>query len=458
LNQFPLSLNANAFLEHTKQFVFQGLNPGGRYTAIWSRDASYIINDWFVSGGNLNEILEQICLIWSHQIEPGKEKIIYGRGSPESGFQPSIAGIDIEIDFKGALPTTIYYQHDFCEVYGKSPDIDSTALMVSTTSWILSSLLKNNTLSTMSGYPWGKLKLNKQSMIFDQLIPKMIRAIDYLIRLDIDGDCLLEQNYNEDWMDTTLRIGKIVYSQATWILALKNFSILLFELGNKKTKTTGLADKVLKLAEGSIEAVEQKLWSQRNHCYIDSIQTETQIDFESGILTQDVLLFLLANAKDECLIKNSNGSKHIRSSKDDDANNDSNNDRQKESRIYYRAIETLNTIRTRIWKGGMPLVTEAELVRTGPIVLRPNQYHNYTCWPWVTAIEMLARSKFDMLEEQDVTLLSMLISEDNRYAFYEWIDPITESGHGAFPFRTGISCIRLALAEILKKNQGTGNF
>jgi hypothetical protein len=148
--------------------VFQGLNPGGRYTAIWSRDASYIINDWFVSGGNLNEILEQICLIWSHQIEPGKEKIIYGRGSPESGFQPSIAGIDIEIDFKGALPTTIYYQHDFCEVYGKSPDIDSTALMVSTTSWILSSLLKNNTLSTMSGYPWGKLKLNKQSMIFDQ--------------------------------------------------------------------------------------------------------------------------------------------------------------------------------------------------------------------------------------------------------------------------------------------------
>jgi hypothetical protein len=167
---------------------------------------------------------------------------------------------------------------------------------------------------------------------------------------------------------------------------------------------------------------------------------------------------LLAIGRDECLIKNSNGSKHIRSSKDDDANNNSNNDRQKESRIYYRAIETLNTIRTRIWKGGMPLVTEAELVRTGPIVLRPNQYHNYTCWPWVTAIEMLARSKFDMLEEQDVSLLSMLISEDNRYAFYEWIDPITESVHGAFPFRTGISCIRLALAEILKKNQGTSNF
>jgi hypothetical protein len=36
-------------------------------------------------------------------------------------------------EFEGALPTTIY-QAGFSEVYGQSPDIDSTALMLSTTS------------------------------------------------------------------------------------------------------------------------------------------------------------------------------------------------------------------------------------------------------------------------------------------------------------------------------------
>jgi hypothetical protein len=43
-------------------------------------------------------------------------------------------------EFEGALPTTIY-QAGFSEVYGQSPDIDSTALMLSTTSWILTRTL-----------------------------------------------------------------------------------------------------------------------------------------------------------------------------------------------------------------------------------------------------------------------------------------------------------------------------
>ena len=48
--------------------------------------------------------------------------------------------------FDGALPTTIYYEKGFCEVYGQNPDIDSMALVISTTSWILSNLhdLKDN--------------------------------------------------------------------------------------------------------------------------------------------------------------------------------------------------------------------------------------------------------------------------------------------------------------------------
>jgi hypothetical protein len=46
----------------------------------------------------------------------------------------------------------------------------------------------------------------------------------------------------------------------------------------------------------------------------------------------------------------------------------------------------------------------------------------------------------------------MLTSKDeqgNPNAFYEWIDPITHTGKGAFPFKTGISALRIAIYDIL---------
>ena len=61
----------------------------------------------------------------------------------------------------------------------------------------------------------------------------MLKAVEYLARRDVDNDDLLEQNHNEDWMDTILRAGKIVYSQACWILALSNLSTLLSILEEK---------------------------------------------------------------------------------------------------------------------------------------------------------------------------------------------------------------------------------
>jgi hypothetical protein len=36
-------------------------------------------------------------------------------------------------------------------------------------------------------------------------------------------------------------------------------------------------------------------------------------------------------------------------------------------------------------------------------------------------------------------------------AFYEWIDPNTEQGHGAFPFRTGISTMGIMVTGFLFK-------
>ncbi|HMH10851.1 MAG TPA: hypothetical protein VK553_09090 [Candidatus Nitrosopolaris rasttigaisensis] len=90
---------------------------------------------------------------------------------------------------------------------------------------------------------------------------------------------------------------------------------------------------------------------------------------------------------------------------------------------------------------------------TGPWILKPYQYHNYTFWPWTTALEILARNMFKQIQESDL-LFSQLASEEGNpreYAFYEWINPIIDEGQGAYPFRTGISSIRMALFEILEE-------
>jgi hypothetical protein len=78
-----------------------------------------------------------------------KEKVVYGRGSPEMKFSAEVAGKNKQKDFEGALPTTIY-QAGFSEVYGQNPDIDSTALIISTTSWILARSLKGQDDSSHS--------------------------------------------------------------------------------------------------------------------------------------------------------------------------------------------------------------------------------------------------------------------------------------------------------------------
>ena len=95
------------FVEKTSEHILQGINPGGVYQAIWCRDASYILRDWFMSG-NVDGTLQQIFRIWSHQITPNREKIVFGRGSPDTKFLAEVAEEQKEKTFTGALPTTIY--------------------------------------------------------------------------------------------------------------------------------------------------------------------------------------------------------------------------------------------------------------------------------------------------------------------------------------------------------------
>ncbi|MDQ5842519.1 MAG: hypothetical protein M3286_03415, partial [Thermoproteota archaeon] len=262
---------------------------------------------------------------------------------------------------------------------------------------------------------------------------------------DIDNDGLLEQNHNEDWMDTVLRAGKIVYSQACWILALKNLTGLLVTVGKQDT-----ADRIRRMADRAIQAVEQKLWSEEDGAYID-IQETHHIGGPYRTLTQDVSLYLVALSE--------------KSSKDNlpDNSKETVGEQEQVKKADYdrdmhmtRANKTLDALKARTWKDKWPLVTEVLLKATGPWQLKPYEYHNYTFWPWTTGIEMLARSRYDRVEECNL-LLATLTSEDHlhMHTFYEWLDPITGKGKGAFPFRTGISAVRVAIVDIFNNIKTT---
>lgn len=406
------------FLEKTASHTDHNFDPGGYYKAIWPRDASYILKDQFLSTtkNDINKwMLEALVTIWSYQITgSAKEKLVFGRGSPEMKFKPIEANEKTLQSFAGALPTTIYRENGILEVYAQKPDIDSTALMISTTSWILCRLLLSNRISQ-----------RELSEAVSFLVPRMLRAVDYLKKCDIDNDGLLEQDHNEDWMDTILRRGKIVYSQASFILGLRDLSVLQLKLEHKKQ-----ARSIAGLAEKTIQAVDKKLWSDEDNAYIDIQDKEEHIGGPYRTLTQDVALLLIA----------------ITENLPDDSKIEEN------SQLYKRADSTLETMKKRIWKGKWPLVTKVELKKSGPWVLKPNQYHNHTFWPWTTGIEMLARFRFNKIEDCN-TLFSKLASEDEPHVhtFYEWINPLTDKVQGAYPFRTGVSAVRIALYEILAK-------
>jgi glycogen debranching enzyme len=133
-----------------------------------------------------------------------------------------------------------------------------------------------------------KVGITDSSKVLDFVVPRMLKAVDYLKNRDIDNDGLLEQNHNEDWMDTILKAGKIVYSQACWILVLSNLSSLLSAIGrtNKLGRIKGLRDK-------AISAVNEKLWSEEDGCYLD-VQETHHIGGPYRTLTQDVSLYLVA--------------------------------------------------------------------------------------------------------------------------------------------------------------------
>ena len=451
------------FLFATQSVSIKEIYAGGHYKAIWLRDASFILKDQFLAG-YFKSALYHIFLIWCNQIGTKnfstlqnysrlkKGSLLYGRGSPELGFKTSIADDNIINKFEGALPTTIYYEKGFCEVYGQNPDIDSTALMIYVTSWILSNLIEikynDKTRYTKTERKENAFENGKDEKIFsnislkdiiDFLIPRMFKAVQFLQSRDRDNDGLLEQKHNEDWMDTLQRTGKVVYSQSCWILALKTLSFLLKKVGNESE-----LKEIERITKRTIIAVEEKMWSAKDKCYIDQLKADQYLDEKmyNRFVTQDICLYLVALT--EC-----DPTLYIKDPKTTDRKNNQNEYKIVDSNTIGRALDSLDTLKNRIWKNNLPLVTEKEVIKTGPWSLKPYQYHNYTFWSWFTGIEMVARKRFDKTDDFNY-LMSLFVSKNGKIHWnmlYEWVNPLNFHGYGAYPFRTGISSIRMAAIE-----------
>ena len=344
-------------------------------------------------------------------------------------------------NFYGALPTTIF--DNFSEIYALNPDIDSTALMIYVSTWILTTILKD----TME----SKKVSAGVTELTEYLIPFLFRGIDFLKSRDEDNDGLLEQDHNEDWMDTVLRHGKVVYSQACWLMALTSFANLL-SVRDKEDE----AQRLQYMASQLVDSIENNLWSEEARCYVDLKSDKLQGDDSPGILYQDIVFYAFAMTE---MLPNivHNISNFGQPDLDQKHKNRSLVDDRKALKIKERLILALGSLKNRTWIQDIPLVTERPLLKTGPWILQSNEYHNYTHWPWITAVELLTRFRFGQTDECNI-LLSKLFNHNGRKnksnhdnIFYEWLNPITKTGGGAYPFRTGISAYRLTSFEIMSK-------
>ena len=395
-------LMVSGFMNSTADLVTSKLTPGGFYTGVWCRDASYILNESFIMGKR-ERVSEWLEWIWRHQIggddnhnnnnNNGPVKFVHGRGSPEMSYRmvaaasqknsDSTTGVNFFSDFAGALPTSI--QNGYCEVYGKSPDVDSTALMTSVT---CKCCMGNERLAV-------------------KLIPRLRNAVKFLESRDLDGDFLLEQGPNEDWMDRMLRSGKLVYNQGLWIAALRQWSALLRNSGKNEEE----ADKADAKADHVTEAVESKLWRSDRACYAD--QSTIGGNPTDVKITQDIFFFLLA----------------IRAKK------------YSQDRIG----QTMATTQRVLWKKHGSACQEPPSTNTVPPTLGPYKYQNGGVWSWTNATEILARLSYGQIKEPRILLERIL-----PVAHLEWIDPNNTRSGGAFPFRTGIAATRTALREFLR--------
>jgi glycogen debranching enzyme len=367
-----LDVLINEFMCASKEYVTKDISPGGHYSGVWCRDASFILDE-IIAMNNYQRAAELLKWIWTHQIRDNA-RVIYARGSPENNFMARVAHNDLLKEFSGALPTSIHYGFD--EVYATNPDIDSTALIIATTCNLC---LRSNSIS-----------------LVELFMPKVKEAIRYLSQRDIDNDMLLEQGPNEDWMDNMLRKGKILYSQATWLMALIGWANMLKMIGKSNE-----SDNVLLNTEAVQKQIERIFWNGSH--YIEMIDTSNNA---INNISQDISLYLLL------------------------------------SKNHKRVMDTLDAIRKRLWYEHRYPLCKDVVRKTAPLEITPYTYQNGAIWPWITSIECMAWLNIGNENECKILLAQVL-----PYAKLEWINPFTLKS-GTYPFRTGIAAIRILIRNL----------
>jgi glycogen debranching enzyme len=343
------------FLASTDKYITQSTEPGDYYKAVWCRDAAYILRDQFVTGNHI-EVFSQLKHIWKNQIGSDSNNLIYGRGSPKTEFTPLKASKETIKNFCGALPTTIY--DNFSEIYALNPDIDSTALMIYVSSWILVQMINQNDGKS-------KNKSGQTSEMISFILPYLFRSVDYLLSRDEDSDGLLEQEYNEDWMDTVLRDGKVVYSQGCWLLGLSGFANLL-NLVDKKED----ARRIQSIAARLINSIESKMWSEKSKCYVNIDSGKTTRNGSSEILYQDIIFYVFAMTEqliDTSLVTNNNNNNNLQNISPEAEKKESLNQRYYYEKIQKRMILALESLRKRIWVKGHPIGNRKAASKNWPL-------------------------------------------------------------------------------------------
>jgi hypothetical protein len=90
-------------------------------------------------------------------------------------FLSVVADRDIRRKFEGALPTTIYQddndknKNNNSEVYAQNPDIYSTALIISTSSWIFGVLLMEGVSQKLSSSSANSSSTNVEATLYPDI-------------------------------------------------------------------------------------------------------------------------------------------------------------------------------------------------------------------------------------------------------------------------------------------------
>jgi len=116
---------------------------------------------------------------------------------------------------------------------------------------------------------------SKDKVFVESNFKKISLAIEWLAKKDKDKDNLIEEGYLANWQDTVLKHAEVLYSNACYYHALKEFAFLAEYLGVKM-----IAAEYEKRAETTKLALNLKFWE--NEYYYDWIGLRRHNHFDSA--------------------------------------------------------------------------------------------------------------------------------------------------------------------------------